>query len=106
MELVQYDADFGSLESNQASGIKSFTVTLDSRQMQYINKYREAGYELWTRIVSVSGAYGNAYSYSVTSDTLNSGGNTIKVTSNAMNLSNGSHTLNVRFMIAIIAEIK
>lgn len=102
--IFQYDADFGSVNPNQSAGSNDFEMTFSETQMKLIKPYRELGYTISARVVSAQGAYGNGYSFNVTEHTLNSGGNTLKITSNAMNLSDESHTLIIRFLIAIFAE--
>lgn len=101
--IQQYDADFGSIATNASSGLKTFTVTISSGRLSDITDYRNQGYTISPGILSGSGAYGNPFSYSVTSNNLNTGGSNIVISSNAMNLSNGTHSLTVRFIIGIFA---
>lgn len=93
------------MNADQSAGEKSFTITFSDDQMRVINRYRNLGYQISARSISAEGAYGNGYSHAVSYDALNSDGNTVTLTSNAMNLSDGAHTLTIRFMIAVFAEI-
>lgn len=79
-------------------------MTFNENQMRLIKPYRDLGYTISARVVSAQGSYGNGYSFSVPNSTLNNGGNTLTITSNAMNLSDESHSLTIRFLIAIFAE--
>ena len=72
------DLEFGSVASNTAAGSKSFAASLVDGTDYFI-------------VVAIGGAYGNLYSTSWNHDTK-------KIQTNAMNLSNGTHSLTVRVL--------
>lgn len=102
IDIIQYDANFGSVASDASTGEKTFEITLDAASISRIAPYKNAGFSLSARVISAEGAYGNAYSYYVTG--FDSDTNKITIKSNASNLSGGAHTLTIRFMIAIFAS--
>lgn len=97
-----YDANFGSVTSNAGAGVTNFNITCTNSE---IVKAIAKGWTVNAMVLSGVGAFGNPYSHYARNVSTSGNNVTFEISSNAMNLSNATHTLTVRFVYCVYTAV-